>query len=73
MGGGFDFEIEARLLARKLTVHSLPDGRLELEGDARELDRRGTRATLPTKLEAGEAYDNVELEKRARARLRRSL
>jgi hypothetical protein len=68
----FDFEIEARLRARKLSVRAPPDGGFEPEGDARELDRRGSGTTLPTELEAGATYENVELEKRARARVRKT-
>jgi hypothetical protein len=71
--GEFDFEIDARLRARKLSARAPPDGGLEPEGDAGELDHRGSRTTLPAELEAGATYENVELEKRTRARIRKAL
>jgi hypothetical protein len=53
-------------------VRAPPDGGIDSEGIAREVDRRESSTNLPTELEAGETYEDVELEKRARARIRKT-
>jgi hypothetical protein len=68
----FDFEIDASLRARELRIRALRDDRIEPEGDPVELDRQESRTTLPSELRAGETYEDVEIAKRVRGRLRRT-
>jgi hypothetical protein len=62
----YDFEFRAAVRARELRVKSLADAAVEREGETAEIDRRGVDGDL----RAGETYENVELERRVRGRVR---
>jgi hypothetical protein len=62
----YDFEIKGFLRAQELRIHALADATVEREGETAELDRRGVGGDL----RAGETYENVEVERTVRGRVR---
>jgi hypothetical protein len=62
----YDFQIKAALRAREVRIHALADVAVERKGETAELDRRG----VGSDLRAGETYENVDIERSVRGRVR---
>jgi hypothetical protein len=66
-----DFEIRGILRARKLTSHIPPDARTQADGDEVTIESEQTRRRIPSKMKAGQRYDDVAIEKWVHGRIAR--
>jgi hypothetical protein len=59
-----DFEIDARIRAKRLVPHVPPDAQTHAEGEDVTLAREEQRSSVPAEMESGERYSDIVIDKR---------
>jgi len=59
-----DFEIDARIRAKRLVAHIPPDAQMQAEGEEVTLVREEQRSGAPARMESRKRYSDVIIDKR---------